>query len=38
MDEYGRRYTPSSTEDFTATSYSDPFQDKGGRIVVVPDE
>ena len=40
MGEYSRRYTPSSTEDFTATSsctsYSDPFQDKGGRIVVVP--
>ena len=36
MGEYSRRYTPSSTEDFTATSsctsYSDPFQDKGGRI------
>ena len=36
MSEYSRRYTPSSTEDFTATSsctsYSDPFQDKGGRI------
>ena len=42
MGEYSRRYTPSSTEDFTATSlctsYSDPFQDKGGRIVVVPVE
>ena len=36
MGEYIGRYTPSSTEDFTATSsctsYSDPFQDKGGRI------